>query len=264
MTAIYPEWTEVFKVFAINTCALALWYFLLCGVLWLVLYRVGQQRFWNSKVVARLPKNRQVLSEIMLSLRTCAILGVGCTVTWWLAQLGLNQMNWDFSGYSLAWHAISLVLTVILWDAWFYWTHRLMHHPVLFRSFHAAHHRSHNPTPWTVYSLDTWEAITYAVFFPLVAFLYPIHPYIVGMFMTIQFVCNLFLHSGYEISPRWFAKSYASFFISSATSHVMHHHFGNGNYGFCFQYWDKIMGTCHPKYDEQLASICSKPKTGAV
>lgn len=246
------------KVFVINTGALIAWYLLLPGIIWTVLYQTGKDRFSGMKVHPRAPERKRVVSEILLSFRTCVILSVGCTSTWLLSQWEWNRIYWDLTRYSVAWHVGSLLLTVVLWDAWFYWTHRIMHHPLFFRHFHVAHHRSHNPTPWTVYSLDTSEAVTYAVFLPIVSFLYPIHPYTIGCFMVIQFACNLVLHSGYEIAPSWFAKSPASSVFSSATAHVMHHQYGKGNYGFCFQYWDHLFGTCHPGYQTRLDQMCGE------
>ncbi len=50
--------------------------------------------------------------------------------------------------------------------------------------------------------------------------------------MAIQFVCNLVLYSGFEVVPAWFRKSMVSRFMSTATSHVMHHRYSRGNYGF--------------------------------
>ena len=35
-----------------------------------------------------------------------------------------------------------------LHDAWFYWTHRLLHHPWLLRRVHYVHHQSTVPTAY--------------------------------------------------------------------------------------------------------------------
>ena len=74
--------------------------------------------------------------------------------------------------------------------------------------------------------------------------------------MVTQLCVNLVIHSGCELFPRQFAESRFNWLLSSATSHVMHHRYGSGNYGFCFQYWDRLMGTCHPQYDAHLARNC--------
>jgi sterol desaturase/sphingolipid hydroxylase (fatty acid hydroxylase superfamily) len=100
--------------------------------------------------------------------------------------------------------------------------------------------------------VDPPEAAVYAAFIPLVAFLYPLHPVAVVTFMFVQFCCNLAIHAGYEFMPARFSRSRLARFVSSPTSHVQHHETGRGNFGFCFQFWDRLMGTCHPDYDTRL------------
>lgn len=39
-------------------------------------------------------------------------------------------------------------IMIFLHDAYFYWAHRLMHHPKLFKIFHLVHHKSNNQSPW--------------------------------------------------------------------------------------------------------------------
>ena len=51
-----------------------------------------------------------------------------------------------------------LIAIVIAHDAYFYWAHRTMHHPRLFKTFHRFHHRTITPTPWAAYSFAVPEA----------------------------------------------------------------------------------------------------------
>ncbi|MFN9370278.1 MAG: sterol desaturase family protein [Planctomycetaceae bacterium] len=240
----------------INAASVLGWYLMLSGAVWLVAYRWRRSQWSLRKIIQRYPRSGQILREIGFSILSCLIFGCGSLFLWWCGQKGWNQLHWDFHRYGLVWHLVCLALTFVLWDTWFYWTHRAMHSRMLFRLFHRTHHLSHNPTPFTAYSLDPLEALTYAVFLPLVCFIYPIHPSVIGAFMVTQFGVNLVIHSGFELFPRKFAESRFKWLLSSATSHVMHHRYGSGNYGFCFQYWDRLMGTCHPQYDAHLARNC--------
>ncbi len=90
---------------------------------------------------------------------------------------------------------------VIGHDAYFYWTHRLMHNPRLFRRMHRRHHRSHNPSPFTAYSFDIGEAAVLASFVPIWMILVPTPWTTVGLFMLHQIVRNTLGHSGYELMP---------------------------------------------------------------
>jgi lathosterol oxidase len=247
---------ESTAVLVINAASILAWYLVLCGIIWWVTHHWRREQWSLRKIIHRYPRGGQILREIVYSVLSSLIFGCACLLLWWCGQQGWNQLHWDFHRYGLAWHLVCLVVTFFLWDAWFYWTHRAMHSRLLFRLFHRTHHQSPNPTPFTAYSLDPLEALTYAVFLPLVSFLYPIHPAVYAAFMATQFGVNLMIHSGFELFPRKFAESRWNWLLSSATSHVMHHQYGSGNYGFCFQFWDRLMGTCHPDYDTKLAQNC--------
>lgn len=46
----------------------------------------------------------------------------------------------------------------VLHDAWFYWTHRLLHWAPLYRHVHYIHHKSNVPCAFTGYSFHVIEA----------------------------------------------------------------------------------------------------------
>src|SRR3546814_3982259 len=79
------------------------------------------------------------------------------------------------SSYPLWWWPSSIVLYLVLHDGWFYWTHRLLHRPRLFRIAHAVHHASRPPTAWAAMSFHPWESVTGAIVIPLLVFVIPIH-----------------------------------------------------------------------------------------
>src|SRR3546814_1568014 len=62
------------------------------------------------------------------------------------------------SDYPLWWWPCSVLLYLLIHDTWFYWTHRWMHRPALFRRCHAVHHQSRPPTAWTAMSFHPWES----------------------------------------------------------------------------------------------------------
>lgn len=59
-----------------------------------------------------------------------------------------TQAYHEIDEYGWAYFALSLLLIILIHDTCFYWAHRAMHHPRLFRTFHWVHHRSTNPSPW--------------------------------------------------------------------------------------------------------------------
>ncbi len=158
-----------------------------------------------------------------------------------------------------AWFWASLVLIIVGHDAYFYWAHRLMHDPRLFRHFHRRHHKSMNPSPFTAYSFDLAEAAVMASFVPLWMLAVPTQWEAVGLFMLHQIVRNTLGHSGYELMPAradgrpWFD------FLTTTTHHDIHHAQAGWNYGLYFTWWDRLMGTEHPEYHARFAASVRKP-----
>jgi sterol desaturase/sphingolipid hydroxylase (fatty acid hydroxylase superfamily) len=155
------------------------------------------------------------------------------------------------------WYWVSIVVTIFLHDTYFYWTHRLMHHPRLFPIFHRVHHLSHNPSPWAAYAFNPAEAFVQAGILPLTALLMPIHPLAFATFMMWEITRNILGHCGYEFHPRWLMKTPLKFFLTP-THHTMHHETMRGNYGIYFNFWDRLMGTNHPHYEARFMEVTSR------
>jgi sterol desaturase/sphingolipid hydroxylase (fatty acid hydroxylase superfamily) len=59
-------------------------------------------------------------------------------------------------------------------------------------------------------------------------------------------------HAGVELMPRTLADSRWFGWINATTHHDLHHSSFHHNYGLYFTWWDRLMGTEHPAYREQL------------
>ena len=165
---------------------------------------------------------------------------------------GVFTLYPDFETAGIGYLAISLAAIIVAHDAYFYWTHRLMHHPRLFRYFHRTHHRSVTPTPFAAYAFDIPEALLMALFTPLWLLLVPMHALGLFLFMAFMIVRNVMGHAGVELMPRALADSRWFGWINATTHHDLHHSSFHHNYGLYFTWWDRLMGTEHPAYREQL------------
>jgi sterol desaturase/sphingolipid hydroxylase (fatty acid hydroxylase superfamily) len=132
---------------------------------------------------------------------------------------------------------------LLLHDAWFYWTHRLMHRPRLFRAAHAVHHASRPPTAWTAMSFHPLEAITGAVVIPALVLLIPIHVGPLFAVLTVMTVMGVTNHMGWELFPRRLVQSRAGNWLITASHHQRHHQQYGCNYGLYFRFWDRLCGT---------------------
>jgi lathosterol oxidase len=213
--------------------------------------------FWNAglgrrKIQARFASRADVAREIRTSLRTAVIFSLnGAAIVFGVIH-GVFTVYKDFSTAGIGYLALSVVAIIVAHDAYFYWTHRLMHHPRLYHYFHRTHHRSVTPTPFAAYAFDVPEALLMAAFTPLWLLLVPMHALGLFLFMAFMIVRNVMGHAGVELMPRTLADSRWFGWINATTHHDLHHSSFHYNYGLYFTWWDRLMGTEHPAYREQL------------
>lgn len=258
-----PTWSEVLFQFgrsvSKSSCLLALRYGLLAGLAWLLAYVVFYRRWKHRKVVQKLPANSEIRREIFYSATSVVIFSIVGALTILATKQGWTQIYTRKGDYPEAWFWASILCAIILHDTWFYWTHRLIHHPKLFRRFHRVHHLSHNPSPWAAYAFDPAEAVIQGAIFPLVITVMPMHPAAFAIFMVFQITSNIVGHTGFEIYPRWMIDSWLGKILNTTTNHAMHHEKLRGNYGLYFNVWDRLMKTNHKDYEKRFREVTSRP-----
>ncbi len=186
----------------------------------------------------------QIRREIAWSLGSAAIYGVPAgIVAWGWQQRGWTRITADWEALPLWYAPVSVLLYLLAHDAWFYWTHRLMHRPRPFRIAHAVHHASRPPTAWAAMSFHPWEALTGAVVIPALVFLIPIHFAMLGLVLAIMTVMGVTNHMGWEIFPRRLVNSTLGEWVITASHHQRHHEEYRCNYGLYFRFWDRLCDT---------------------
>lgn len=146
-----------------------------------------------------------------------------------------------------------LLLSMIVFDAWFYWGHRLIHAKFLYKWVHKWHHQSFTPTVWSNNSdtfLDNCFLQSYFLFAP---FFLPLSGYILVAHKLYDQISGMIGHSGYEYSAGQLSRFPSP--LIGVTFHDLHHEKFNYNYATHFSYWDRIMNTIHPDYDEKIKSF---------
>lgn len=196
--------------------------------------------------------------EFAQSLQSVFVYVIGVCFLIWGREVGVF---YDVLGVSLGLGMDLLILAAIIiaHDAYFYWTHRMMHHPRLFRHFHRVHHRSITPTPWAAYSFAMPEAAVMFMFVPLWQFFVPTPGWVMVVWLNFQIMRNAMGHAGFEFFPRWWLASPLTRWINTTVHHDLHHNGGfNTNYGLYFTWWDKWMGTEHPRYREKFLEVTGR------
>ncbi|MDN3646817.1 sterol desaturase family protein [Pontixanthobacter aestiaquae] len=190
------------------------------------------------------PLDGQIRKEIGWSLLSAAIYGVPAgIIAWGWQNRGWTQIYTDFADYPLWYLPLSLLIYLFLHDTWFYWTHRWMHQPKLFKMAHAVHHASRPPTAWAAMSFHPLEAITGAVVIPALVLLIPIHVAMLGLVLTVMTIMGVTNHMGWEMFPRFLVHSKLGKGLITASHHQRHHEAYTCNYGLYFRFWDKLCGT---------------------
>ena len=186
----------------------------------------------------------QIRKEIAWSLASAAIYGIPAgIVAWGWQERGWTKIYTGWSDYPLWYLPIAPLLYLLAHDTWFYWTHRWMHAPPLFRTMHAVHHASRPPTAWAAMSFHPWEAITGAIVIPALVFLIPIHVAMLGTVLLVMTVMGVTNHMGWEMFPRRLVHSALGGWLITASHHQRHHEEYRCNYGLYFRHWDKLCGT---------------------
>lgn len=221
---------------------------------WLILWVGLGPVLKPIKIRTETPPANQLAFEFAISLRSLAIFSTIGTMLFMVERAGYLPGPALAATWGWPWTIASLVLMVLAHDAYFYWTHRLVHHPRLFRMFHRRHHRSHNPSPFTAYSFDVAEAAMQAFFVPIWMILVPTEWSVVGLFMLHQIARNTLGHSGYELFPARRDGKPMFDFLTTVTHHDLHHAQAGWNYGLYFTWWDRLMGTEHPEYHQRFAA----------
>lgn len=221
-------------------------------------------RWWRQArtVQARPPAHGQRRREFWNSMVTVVVFSLNGTFIFAASQAGQLCLYTDLGRFGVPYLFVSGLVLVVAHDTWFYWTHRLMHVPGVFRWFHRAHHRSVSPTPWAAYSFAVTEAAVQAMFLPLILLVLPLHPLVIFFFLVYMIVRNVMGHAGVELMPgSWLAGGWGRVFTTTL-HHDMHHAHGRCNYGLYFTWWDRLCGTEHPQYRERLHALAAS--VGAV
>jgi sterol desaturase/sphingolipid hydroxylase (fatty acid hydroxylase superfamily) len=225
-------------------------YFLTAAPFYLVFWVWRPAVLRRRKLQRHEPGRRQISSEIAYSLATVAIFsGIGLCLLY-ADQAGLTRIYHRVADRGWPYFGLSLAFAILLHDAYFYWTHRILHWKPLYRRVHSIHHRSTSPTPWAAYAFHPLEALVQAGIYPVIVFLVPMHPAALGLFLLYMIVRNVVGHLGFEIFDTRFAQRWPTRWHTTPTHHDLHHRWGRGNYGLYFTVWDDLFGTTRSDYRE--------------
>lgn len=233
-------------------------YFIVATPAFLLFYVLFKKNWQSKKIQSKFPKNKDYYREIFYSMTTILIfVGIGMTIFFTpLRNYTLKYNNIEDMGW--AYWFLSVLLMIFMHDTYFYWTHRAMHHPKLFKYFHLTHHKSVNPSPWAAYAFHPLEGIVEAAIIYLIILLIPYHISALVVFLMFMMIYNVYGHLGYELFPKGFNKHPIGKWLNTSVNHNQHHKYSTGNYGLYFLFWDRFLGTIRDDYDEDFLTVDEK------
>lgn len=225
-------------------------YFMMVGLAYWVYWKKGV--FKNRQIYRRRPERKSIQNEIFWSCMTSIIFAIGGVITGILWQNGHTKFYLKFDEYPLWYMPVSLILMMLTHEVYFYFSHRLMHHPFVYRTIHKIHHASLLPSPWASFSFHPWESVIESFILPILVMIIPVHPTVFIFYMTMMTVSAIINHLGFEILPIGSGRSWIGRFFITATHHSEHHAYFNCNYGLYFTFMDRYFKTEYSKYSDEL------------
>ncbi len=254
------NWQELAIKFINSFSITSLRYLSFSIPIFLLFYVWKKRELFKFKVQQKFPENKHIIREIAYSFSTITIFSAVGAVVFILHKHGYTRIYDNFSDHSVAYFIFSVVAFILIHDTYFYWTHRLMHWKKIYRYVHRVHHQSTDPTPWAAFAFHPLEAMVEIGILPVMIFLMPVHHLAILIWVLYQSAMNMLGHLGFELFPAGFVSGTLTKWSNTSTHHNMHHRFVNCNYGLYFNFWDRILGTNHARYEEEFEKIKTRVK----
>ncbi len=221
-------------------------YLLIAGIFYGVFYKWFPAKWQQRKINNRAYKKEQFQKEVTWSMITALIFSVAGSLTVLFWQKGWTKVYTELADHGWWWLPVSLVFSMFLHETYYYWIHRWMHNPKVFRLIHKVHHDSNITSPFTAFSFHPAEGLLQAVVLPVTIMVIPMHPGIILLQLTIMTFSSVINHLDIEIYPPGFEKHFIGKWLIGATHHSLHHKQFRYNYGLYFTFWDKLKKTESP------------------
>jgi sterol desaturase/sphingolipid hydroxylase (fatty acid hydroxylase superfamily) len=264
MSQLIPDDVGLFMRWIIAYGLLTARYVLFAGLAYLIFYIIKRKDWLFMKIQQKFPEKKQVYTEITYSFITFMVFAsMVVAIRYVSTHHYLNlKIYRNLSDHSVLYYVLTTVFIIFFHDTYFYWAHRLMHHPLFYERVHKVHHLSKDPTPWAAFSFHPFEAILEIGFVPVLIFTIPLHFTSLLILSIWMILFNVMGHLGYETFPKSFIRIPVFRWLNTSTNHNMHHKYVKCNYGLYFNIWDYIMNTNHKKYYDTFDEVTTRREEG--
>ena len=233
-------------------------YVLIAGFFYFFFFKIKAQAFKSKRISTKLRKAKQTKKEILNSFISSGLFAIGGVflIEVWKNDYALIYN--DVSQYGILYLFLSTAIFLFVHDTYYYWLHRWMHRPGVYKYLHRMHHDSIATSPWTSFSFDLSETLLQAIFVPIMIFVLPMHFGVILLLLTIMTLSATINHLDIEIYPKNFNKHPIGKWLIGATHHSLHHSEFVTNYGLYFTFWDHWMGTESKVFDQRFEEVTAQ------
>jgi len=145
-------------------------------------------------------------------------------------------------GPGMWYNLLQFPLFFVFTDFSIYWIHRGLHHPLIYRHLHKAHHKWIMPTPYASYAFHPVDGFAQSIPYHLFPFILPLQKFAYIVLFAFITIWTVIIHDGEYIAD--------SPIINGAACHTMHHLYFNYNYGQFTTLFDRLFGSYRKPNDE--------------
>ena len=138
MLLLLDPWNQALYILALSIAR----YVLFAGGAFLVFYVILKNKLVFQKIQQRFPANKDYRREIAYSFITFLIFSMVPFVLRHPLVKPHSKIYSDINAYGMVYFVLVFPLMLVVHDTYFYFTHRMMHHPRLFKFFHLVNGRA--------------------------------------------------------------------------------------------------------------------------
>ncbi len=243
MSAFATDMLALLKLFlAVYATLLACYLVTGLVVTWLNRQR-PERKIQKDRVTSQAQSQRDLRQSVV----SLAAIALSFTLGSWF----YDQFGWGFriKHMTVLNTVLSFIASMALYDTWFYWLHRLIHHKALYKRVHRWHHMTTTPVVWSNNSDTLLDNCFLQSYWLIAHFLLPISPVVLLVHKIYDQITGAVGHSGHEHGGMLFTPPSP---LASVTHHDLHHRYFLCNYSTHFTVWDRLMGTLYEGRDAKL------------
>ena len=180
-------------------------YHTVCGFLQLYFYKLQRDNAteWKCQPHRFLTRENEIHEIVVGTINMTLTSSISGILACWVANGNYSSVYFRVGEYGHLYFALSIPLFFLWVEGSAYYSHKLLHTPWLYKTFHKHHHRYHSPTAYSLIAMSPFEAIFMQSFLIVPLFTAPIHAMVFIGVVVYAYYFGMIDHSGIKMES-WF------------------------------------------------------------